>query len=69
MQSFVAQLEKLMITQYDATTFDRYYFAFDTEITSAKLSDATDENFAANVEVIAPGTTVNTAGAFVDGAV
>ena len=33
----------------------------------AKLSDVTDANFSAKVEAIAPGTTVSTAGAFVDG--
>ena len=65
--TLVAQLEKLQITLYDDTTFDRYYFAFDHEVTSAELSDATDENFHASVEVIAPGTKVSSAGAFVDG--
>lgn len=65
--TLIADLEKLMITQYDGSTFDRYYFAFDTPITAAELSDATDVNFSATVEIIEPGTTVNTAGAFVDG--
>jgi len=63
----VAQLDKLQITLYDDTTFDRYYFAFDQEVTSAELSDMTDENFSATVEVVAPGTKVSSAGAFVDG--
>lgn len=63
----VAQLEKLQVTLYDDTTFDRYYFAFDTEITSAELSDLTDENFSATVEIVAPGTIVSSAGAFVEG--
>ena len=65
--TLIAELEKLQITQYDATTFDRYYYAFDTEVSSAELSDATDENFAATVEIIEPGTTVTSGGAFVDG--
>ncbi|MEN0086938.1 MAG: hypothetical protein AAF737_00710 [Pseudomonadota bacterium] len=63
----IANLEKLQITLYDATTFDRYYFAFDQPLTAAELSEATDENFSATVELIAPGTTVSSAGAFVDG--
>ena len=63
----VAQLEKLQITLYDDTTFDRYYFAFDMEVTSANLSDTSDENFNATVEIVEPGTTVSSKGAFVDG--
>ena len=63
----VANLEKLQITLYDETTFDRYYYAFDQKITAATLSDDTDGNFAASVELIEPGTKVSTAGAFVDG--
>ena len=63
----IANLEKLQITLYDDTTFDRYYYAFDQKITSATLSDETDDNFSASVEVIEPGTKVSTAGAFVDG--
>ena len=65
--TLVAQLEKLQITLYDDTTFDRYYFAFDQAITEAKLADTTDANFAATVEIIEPGTKVSTAGAFVAG--
>ncbi len=65
--TLVARLEKLQITLYDDTTFDRYYFAFDEEITSAELADTTDENFQATVELIAAGATVTAAGAFVDG--
>lgn len=65
--NLVAQLEKLQITLYDDTTFDRYYFAFDQEISSAELSDMTDENFKATVEVVAPGTQITSKGAFVDG--
>jgi len=65
--TLVAQLENLQITLYDDTTFDRYYFAFDHEVTSAEIADATDENFAATVEMIAPGTTVSSMGAFVEG--
>lgn len=63
----VAQLEKLQITLYDNTTFDRYYFEFDQQITEATIADTSDENFSATVEVIAPNTTLTTAGAFVDG--
>lgn len=65
--TLIAQLEKLQITLYDETTFDRYYFAFDKEVTSAEMSDLTDENFKATVEIIARGTTVTSKGAFVDG--
>ena len=63
----VAQLEKLQITLYDDTTFDRYYYAFDKAVDSAELADTTDENFKAEIEMIAPGTKVSAAGAFVDG--
>ncbi|MFK7962537.1 MAG: hypothetical protein AB8C46_01075 [Burkholderiaceae bacterium] len=63
----VAQLENLQITLYDDTTFDRYYFEFDREIPFAELSNSTDENFSATVELVSPGTTVITSGAFVDG--
>jgi hypothetical protein len=31
------------------------------------MSDTTDENFSATVEMIAPGTSVSSMGAFVDG--
>ena len=65
--TLIAELEKLQITLYDDTTFDRYYFAFDKEVTSAKLSDTSDENFNATVEIVEPGTTVSSKGAFVDG--
>lgn len=65
--TLVAELENLQITLYDDTTFDRYYFAFDEEVTSATLSDMTDENFSATVELIAPGSTVSSVGAFVEG--
>ena len=65
--TLVAQLEKLQITLYDDTTYDRYYFAFDEEISAAELSDKTDENFEASVEIIKPGTQVTSKGAFVDG--
>lgn len=65
--TLIAQLEKLKVTLYDDTTFDRYYFALDQEITSASLSENTDENFKAEVEIIAPGTGVTSEGAFVDG--
>ncbi|MEO1550973.1 MAG: hypothetical protein AAFR93_11170 [Pseudomonadota bacterium] len=65
--TLVADLAKLQVTLYDATTFDRYYFAFDQEVTSATLSGTTDPNFNAEVEIVAPGTTITAAGAFVDG--
>lgn len=65
--TLVAQLDKLKVTLYDDTTFDRYYFAFDQEITSVELSDTTDENFKASVEIVGPGTQVSSKGAFVDG--
>lgn len=65
--TLVAKLEKLQITLYDDTTFDRYYFAFDEKVSSAALADTTDENFKATVEMIAPGTTVTSKGAFADG--
>lgn len=65
--NLVALLEKLQITLYDDTTFDRYYFSFDQELTSAELSDVTDENFNATIEILEPGTTVTSMGAFVDG--
>ncbi len=65
--TLIAQLEKLQITLYDDTTFDRYYFAFDAEVTSAELSDTTDENFSATVEIIEPGATATSMGAFVEG--
>jgi hypothetical protein len=63
----VAALEKLQITQYDETTFDRYYFAFDKNVSQAEISSETDDNFSATVELIEPGTQVSTEGAFVDG--
>ena len=65
--TLVAELENLQITLYDDTTFDRYYFAFDEQVTSAEISDMTDANFSATVEIIAPETSVSSAGAFVDG--
>lgn len=65
--TLVAQLEKLQITLYDDTTFDRYYFAFDQEISSVELASNTDENFKASVEIVKPGTQVSASGAFVDG--
>lgn len=65
--TLVANLEKLQITLYDDSTFDRYYFAFDQEVTSVELAGETDENFDATVETLAPGTKVSSKGAFVDG--
>jgi len=65
--TLIAKLEKLKVTLYDDTTFDRYYFAFDQEITSAELSENTDENFKATVEIVTAGTEVTSKGAFVDG--
>lgn len=65
--TLIAELEKLQITSYDDTTFDRYYFAFDAPVTSATLADSTDENFIATVEVIEAGATAKSMGAFVEG--
>lgn len=65
--TLIAKLEKLQVTLYDDTTFDRYYFAFDQEITSAELSDESDENFKATVEIVEPGMQVTSSGSFVDG--
>lgn len=63
----VAQLEKLQITNYDATTFDRYYVELDRVVTSAEVAASSDENFSASVEILAPGTQISAAGAFVEG--
>jgi len=63
----VAKLEKLQITLYDDTTFDRYYYAFDKEIFAAELSDKTDENFKASVEILKPGTQVSSKRSFGEG--
>lgn len=65
--TLIADPANLMITMYDDTTFDRYYYAFDQEIVSAELDGSTDPNFAATVELLEPGTTVTTATSFVDG--
>lgn len=65
--TLIAKLEKLQITLYDETTFDRYYFAFDQKITSAQLSDKSDENFHATVEIVEPGMKVTSSGSFVEG--
>lgn len=65
--TLIADLEKLKITLYDNTTFDRYFFAFDHQVTSAELSDKTDENFKASLEIVEPGTQMSSKGAFVDG--
>ncbi|MEM9603451.1 MAG: hypothetical protein AAGA11_11355 [Pseudomonadota bacterium] len=65
--TLVADLAKLQITQYDETTFDRYYISLDAPVDSARLSDATHADFAATVDIIAPGTALSTAGAFVQG--
>lgn len=65
--TLIADLAKLQITLYDDTTFDRYYFAFDTAVTSAEISGESDENFKATVEILEPGTSVTSVGAFVDG--
>lgn len=65
--TLVADPADLMITIYDDTTFDRYYYEFDQEIAAAELGDSTDANFAATVEILAPGTTVMTDTTFVEG--
>ena len=65
--TLVADLDQLQITQYDSSTFDRYYFSFDAEIGAAEISDATHPDFSATVELIEPGTSVTTDGTFVEG--
>ena len=65
--TLTADLEKLQVTLYDKATFDRYYFAFDKTITSAKIADSTDESFKAMVEIVSPGTQISSKGTFVDG--
>lgn len=55
----------LGIAVYDASTVDQYYFAFDQKISSAFLdTGASNANFAAIVDIIAPGTTANAGGTF-----
>lgn len=66
--NLVANIADLQITQYDDTTFDRYYYEFNQPVDAAELASTTDSSFAATVELIAPGTAVTTEGAFVDGA-
>lgn len=65
--TLTADLEKLQITLYDKTTFDRYYYAFDKAITAAEIAVSTDENFKAMVEIVSPGTQVSSKGSFIDG--
>ncbi len=65
--TLIADPANLMITMYDDTTFDRYYYEFDAEITAAEIADSTDPSFAATVEILEPGTTVMTDTSFVKG--
>ncbi|MEM1373422.1 MAG: VPLPA-CTERM sorting domain-containing protein [Pseudomonadota bacterium] len=65
--TFVNDPGSLGISVYDASTVDQYYFEFDREIVSAALG-ATTTGFAADVEVIAPGTMASSVGGFVPGA-
>lgn len=65
--TLVADPANLMITSYDNTTFDRYYFEFDEPRSSASLAGSTDPDFAATVEILAPGTAVTTSTSFVMG--
>lgn len=65
--TLIAELDKLAVTMYDDTTIDQYWYAFDTPIKSAEISDATDDNFAATVELFDAGLSVSSVGAFVDG--
>lgn len=65
--TLVAELEKLMITNYDDTTFDRYYIELDRTVSSAEVAASSDENFSATIEILEPGATLAAAGAFVEG--
>lgn len=65
--TLIADLAKLQVTNYDDTTFDRYYIELDRVVTSAEIAATSDENFMASVEILEPGATLNAAGAFVDG--
>jgi hypothetical protein len=65
--TLVADLEKLMVTKYDNTTFDRYYIELDREVTSAEVAASSDENFSATVEILEAGSQLKAAGAFVEG--
>lgn len=65
--TLVADLEKLMITNYDDTTFDRYYIELDRTVSSAEVAASSDENFSATIEILEPGATLAAAGAFVEG--
>ena len=65
--TLVADPANLMITMYDGTTFDRYYYEFDEVMTAAEIADSTDPNFSATVEILEPGATVMTDTSFVKG--
>lgn len=64
--TFVNDPANLGIAEYDASTVDLYYFAFDRRISSTSLG-ATTSGFVATVEVIAPGATASSVGSFVPG--
>lgn len=57
---------KLQVNTYDSETRDLYYYEFDREVSTASISDAAD-GFIATVEIVQPGDTLSTEGAFADG--
>ncbi|MEM9700510.1 MAG: hypothetical protein AAF943_17180 [Pseudomonadota bacterium] len=57
--TFTASLSNLVITNYDATTFDRYYFEFDKALKAAAITAAAS-GFAATVDVLTPGSMIST---------
>lgn len=62
--TFVNDPDQLGIAEYNATTFDRYFFEFDELLSSASISDASNPNFVASVELITPGSVFDFDGAF-----
>lgn len=65
---FARDPSTLGIAQFDASTVDQYYFEFDRPLGGAVLSADSNPNFAATVELVAPGATASSVGAFVAGA-
>lgn len=65
--TFVNDPNALGIANYNATTFDRYFFEFDKLLSSASINAASNPNFAASVQLITPGTVFNFDGVFVPG--
>ena len=64
--TFVNDPANLGIAVYDASTVDRYYYAFDREVVKASILSETP-GFAATVDIIAPGDTASSVGAFIPG--